>query len=64
MSAGDIRYDDGPIMELARADGWVMVRRPGCIPYCKRASEWERLTTFSKRLDSAGPREQSPIPAR
>lgn len=43
MSAGDVRYQDGHIKELARADGWVMVRRPGCIPYCVREREWDRL---------------------
>lgn len=29
--------------ELARADNWVMVRRPGAIPYTVFAKEWDAL---------------------
>lgn len=29
--------------EMARANGWVMVRRPGCIPYTIFAKEWDAL---------------------
>lgn len=29
--------------EMARADNWVMVRRPGCIPYTMFAKEWDAL---------------------
>ncbi len=29
--------------EMARADNWVMVRRPGCIPYTMFAKEWDGL---------------------
>lgn len=31
--------------EMARANGWVMVRRPGCIPYTMFAKEWDVLPT-------------------
>lgn len=29
--------------EMARADNWVMVRRPGRIPYTMFAKEWDAL---------------------
>lgn len=29
--------------EMARADNWVMARRPGCIPYTISAKEWDAL---------------------
>lgn len=29
--------------EMARAGNWVMVRRPGCIPYTIYAKEWDAL---------------------
>lgn len=29
--------------EMARAAGWVMVRRPGFVPYILFAKEWDAL---------------------
>lgn len=29
--------------EMARANGWVMVRRPGGVPYTVFAKEWDAL---------------------
>lgn len=29
--------------EMARANGWVMVRRPGCAPYTIGEREWDAL---------------------
>ena len=32
----------GPIRFMAMADGYVMCRRPGCIPWAERLNEWVR----------------------
>lgn len=36
-------HDGRESREMARANGWVMVRRPGCIPYTMFAKEWDAL---------------------
>jgi hypothetical protein len=36
-------HDGRESREMARANGWVMVRRPGCIPYTMFAREWDSL---------------------
>ncbi|QGA55910.1 hypothetical protein [Brucella sp. 2280] len=40
--------------EMARADNWVMVRRPGCTPYTMFAKEWDALPSVEegRRLDA------------
>lgn len=35
--------DGGPIKAMACADGYVMCRRPGCIPFVLTVKEWDRL---------------------
>jgi len=36
----DIRYDDhSNVRVMAIADGYVMIRRPGCIPFIKTVKE-------------------------
>lgn len=37
-------YEGGPICFMAKADGYVMVRRPGCTPFILSAKEWEWLS--------------------
>jgi hypothetical protein len=38
------RYDEGSeIREMARADGYVMARRPGCMPFVISAKEWDAM---------------------
>jgi hypothetical protein len=41
---GERRIDRGAL-SVCRAEikGWVMVRRPGCIPYVLSADEWDAL---------------------
>ena len=33
----------GWITLLSCGGGWFMVRRPGCVPFCISAKEWELL---------------------
>jgi hypothetical protein len=38
---GDVRTDNfGRIVCMAVADGYVMCRRPGCMPFVKSVKEW------------------------
>lgn len=34
--------------EMARAYNWVMVRRPGCVPYTMFAKEWDALPSVEE----------------
>lgn len=34
---------DWPSKLMVKADGYVMVRRPGCIPYVMWEKDWEKL---------------------
>lgn len=36
-------YINGPIKRMAEADGYVMVRRPGCTPFILSRKEWDAL---------------------
>lgn len=39
------RHDKGgPLTKMAEADGWVMVRRPHCIPFAITVKEWDALS--------------------
>lgn len=41
---GERRIDrDAVSVKMAEADGYVMVRRPGCIPYVMSKRKWEAL---------------------
>jgi hypothetical protein len=37
------RDPTGPIRLMAEADGYVMVRRPGCLPFVLSAANWLAL---------------------
>lgn len=37
------RDQHGPIRFMAAADGYVMVRRPGCVPFVLTAAAWAAL---------------------
>lgn len=39
----EYRYMDGPIRFMARDGDWLMVRRPGCVPFCMTTKEWANL---------------------
>ncbi len=42
--AAEERYDHiGPVRLMAKADGYRMVRRPGCAPYVLTDAEWAGL---------------------
>jgi hypothetical protein len=50
----DRRLDNTRVRFMAEADGYVMVRKPHCVPFIMQTSEWLRLP----RLDGAPhPRE-------
>lgn len=39
-----VRDRHGEIRLMAHAGNWVMVRRPGCVPYTMLAKEWAALS--------------------
>lgn len=43
------RTDDrGPLRLMAKAEGYVMVRRPGCVPFVLQESDWLALPATEK----------------
>jgi hypothetical protein len=36
----------GPLRLLAKAEGWCMVRRPGCAPFVMHEKEWTQLPSL------------------
>lgn len=34
----------GPLRFMAVADGYVMVRRPGCVPFVMHERDWRKLS--------------------
>lgn len=45
MSKGEVRYDEkGPFRLMAKAEGYVMCRRPGLMVTVKTVKEWEALS--------------------
>lgn len=44
---GNRRRDHiGQLRLMAGTEGYVMVRRPGCMPFVITAKEWEKLPIF------------------
>jgi len=44
MAKREERYDrKGPIRKMAEADGYAMVRRPGCAPWVMDIKQWNSL---------------------
>jgi len=39
----------GELRWMAQAAGWVMVRRPGAIPFTMQLREWEALPSYIKQ---------------
>lgn len=37
----------GKLRLMATAEGYVMVRRPGCMPFVMAAKDWEKLPIWS-----------------
>lgn len=47
--AVDARWHNGAESRLmTEADGWCMVRRPGCVPYTILAREWHALPSAAE----------------
>lgn len=42
-----------PSREMARAEGYVMVRRKGCLPYIIAAKTWDALPEVETALKEA-----------
>lgn len=40
----------GKIKLMAVADGYCMVRKPGCLPYVMSVKEWQRLPAFDPAI--------------
>lgn len=39
-----VRYDQiGPVKFMARVDGYVMCRRPRCMPFVMWGKDWDKL---------------------
>lgn len=38
----------GPLRLMAEAEGYVMVRRPGCMPFLMSADKWRALPELAK----------------
>lgn len=52
-------HNGGESREMARASGWVMVRRPGRVPYTMLAKHWDALPSveegsqYGRQFDAA-----------
>jgi hypothetical protein len=45
VAVDEVRYDDlGPRRVMAVAEGYVMVRRPGCAPRLMTLKEWAKAS--------------------
>ena len=50
----EVRFDPvGEIRLMAQADGYVLVRRPGCMPFVLRAAEWGKMPKRDPRVGEA-----------
>lgn len=50
---GNVRFDKGgPIRCMANAEGYVMVRRPGCAPFVLSCKEWAQLLSTPHELET------------
>lgn len=45
-----------PARLMCKADGWVMVRFPRCIPFTMQEKEWNALPVYYKASRKAGGR--------
>ena len=49
-----VRYDKlGAIRSMATADGYLLVRRPGCAPFVLTAEEWNSLARAEGQCERA-----------
>lgn len=52
MPARERRYDRyGPLVKMAEADGWYLVRRPHRLPGAMHKKEWDRLSAAPVRAE-------------
>lgn len=50
------RYDQyGPLVKMAEADGWYLIRRPYALPGAMHREEWERLSETPIRDEDIRP---------
>lgn len=43
--------DLGPVRKIAEAEGYVMIRRPGCMPTCMMAKRWQQWKPYDAAKD-------------
>ena len=49
---GERRDNGGPIVLMAEADGYVMARRPGCLPFVMWAGDWDAFSRLCADPDT------------
>ena len=55
MTKGDRRYDaKGPVVLMAYADNWLLVRRPRCVPFALYVTGWWNLSAKPITKSGAG----------
>lgn len=52
MTKRIVKFDGGKITQMARADGYVMCRRPHCMPFIMSASDFDILPDYSKEAEA------------
>lgn len=48
--------DGGKVRFMTRSGGYVMARRPRCVPFVMSEKEWNRLPAFEEATPSDGGR--------
>lgn len=65
MSKVEERKDrHGIIRSMAAAEGYVMVRRPGCMPFVLSGKEWARMRTPAAYDEHAAAYDKAMRPIR
>lgn len=60
---GERRIDRGSVSVcIAEARGWVMVRRPACIPYTMTLADWQALEFEPIKAPPPRPSGKAPRP--
>lgn len=55
ITVGDRVHDvNGELRVMALADGWLLVRRPGCVPFAMYHHDWRRLAEAERALRRKG----------
>ncbi len=52
MSKRIVKFDGGKITQMARADGYVMCRRPHCMPFVMSVGDFDAMSDYSPDLEA------------